>query len=613
MEIRLAGYNLDCDIIDACKKRFGDREDWTPETISAAYARISRSPKTVTELRADARAEVEKARRSNESIVFAMGHSSVAEHAVFNLDVLGVSRLLVERSNASACVPTRRNPSATSSSGTTSSSRRRSGGRAWRTPSRRRSGRSTPSTGRFTRSCGHMSCAAPDLAAEPTNRALLEGWAKRTRYIIALATESPARHDGQRPQPGADAPPARRPSLLEAQACSRKMYASTKAVAPSLIRYTEPTAYDTRTGAALREACAAWLAERGKPDAPVPADREADVPPVRLVHITPEADDRIAAAIVHGASTLSLDACRRAVAAMPPAARTDLFRAAFRHLESHDAVRREFEYADLTYELTMSASCYAQWKRHRMATITVQGYDPDLGVAVDPRSGWSRPFATSSDNRETYEDPPGGAGGGALSPHERPPAAGSDEDQRPGAVPYRAPPGRPPRPVGHPDADGGHARSRPGDDAPHPDARRGQGPLSRTDVRGLRRGLKAPVRQARHDRNTGFRHSDTVLVTEGASPTAWPDRLEVDPARKCLGAARGKSSQTTETADEKKKTGTSRGYPTTAFVAKLRRLADAQERASDSRSDRGERIFVPSDAVYTIEHEREGGVEIDSR
>ena len=96
MNILLAGYNLDYDLIRKLKEKSGLQQDLTPETISAAYARISRNPKPVNELRELARDEVEKARSSNRNIVFEMGHSSVAEHAVFNIDVIGVSRLLVE-------------------------------------------------------------------------------------------------------------------------------------------------------------------------------------------------------------------------------------------------------------------------------------------------------------------------------------------------------------------------------------------------------------------------------------------------------------------------------------------------------------------------------------
>ena len=83
MKIILAGYNLDYDLIRELKEKSALRQDLTPETISAAYARISRSPKPVNELREIARAEVDKARQSNRNIVFSMGHSSVAEHAVF--------------------------------------------------------------------------------------------------------------------------------------------------------------------------------------------------------------------------------------------------------------------------------------------------------------------------------------------------------------------------------------------------------------------------------------------------------------------------------------------------------------------------------------------------
>ncbi|TFG37252.1 MAG: FAD-dependent thymidylate synthase, partial [Syntrophobacterales bacterium] len=96
MEIILAGFNIDNETIQEIQSSPNGPDNLTPETISAAYARISRNPLPVNELRKIARKEVEKSRKSNETIVFGMGHSSVAEHAVFNIDVLGVSRLIVE-------------------------------------------------------------------------------------------------------------------------------------------------------------------------------------------------------------------------------------------------------------------------------------------------------------------------------------------------------------------------------------------------------------------------------------------------------------------------------------------------------------------------------------
>ena len=51
-----------------------------------------------------------------------------------------------------------------------------------------------------------------------------------------------------------------------------------------------------------------------------------------------------------------------------------------------------------------------------------------------------------------------------------------------------------------------------------------------------------------------------------------------------------------------------RTYTRSQFVAKLRRLADALERGRPfTLQIAGERLHVPKDAVFNIEHERAGG------
>jgi len=53
-----------------------------------------------------------------------------------------------------------------------------------------------------------------------------------------------------------------------------------------------------------------------------------------------------------------------------------------------------------------------------------------------------------------------------------------------------------------------------------------------------------------------------------------------------------------------------KAYPTSEFVAKLRRLADCLE--NDEKFEiqiAGERIYVPVRAEYNIEHERNGAEE----
>lgn len=51
-----------------------------------------------------------------------------------------------------------------------------------------------------------------------------------------------------------------------------------------------------------------------------------------------------------------------------------------------------------------------------------------------------------------------------------------------------------------------------------------------------------------------------------------------------------------------------RTYPRAQFVAKLRRLADALEsEGAFTIQVAGERLRIPADAVFNIEHERAGG------
>ena len=61
-----------------------------------------------------------------------------------------------------------------------------------------------------------------------------------------------------------------------------------------------------------------------------------------------------------------------------------MFKTAFENLQAHDAVLRELENVDLQFELILSASCFAQLKRHRMSTIIAQDYNPQLGVTIPP-------------------------------------------------------------------------------------------------------------------------------------------------------------------------------------------------------------------------------------
>ncbi len=404
MKIIVAGYNIDAETIGSLREGMAAGEEPTPETIAAAYARISRNPLAVDRLRAEARGEVERARRSNRTIVFEMGHSSIAEHAVFNVDVLGVSRLLVEEiEKFRLCSYTEKSqryvlfqddfvlPAEI----------------AYDTGLAAKFRETVHGQYRFYHDAyARLREAAFRKAGEPGDaaaRTMLEGPAKEdARYGICLAMETQlgmtinARNLELMIRRCAAHP------LAEAQAFGRSLYEATKDVAPSLVRYTEATDYDLKTRAELRAAAAALIAEG---DGEGRGAEYGD--PVRLVEATPAADERLAAALLHSSSQLSLSRCRGVAAHMGAEAKDALFKTALRHLQAHDTVLREFEYVELLFELIVSAACFAQLKRHRMATMTCQDYDPTLGLTVPPtvrEAGMTGAFVENAARAEDLSD-----------------------------------------------------------------------------------------------------------------------------------------------------------------------------------------------------------------
>ena len=403
MKVVLAGYNIDADVIEELKRHAPARRDVTPETLSAAYARISRDPRPADVLRTVARQEVEKARRSNQAIIFRMGHHSVAEHAVFNFDIIGVSRLALEEIEKFRLC-----------SYTEKSQRYITLGDDFVIP------REITKAGAvdlfvaavreqnalyhrlYERLRPHIFEKHADLAANPKNHSALDGWAKEdARYAVSLATEGQvgltinARNLELLVRRFA----ARR--LTELRELNRKLYDLAREVAPSIILFTEATDFDSRTYEEFAEAARALghgpmegeiespaAAFRKKTSDESTAAKRAGCRPrdvaVRLVDFTREADERILAALLHSSTSDPYDRCLARVNELGQPEKRALFKSAFRRMEFYDFPLREFEYADLTFAADVSASCFAQLKRHRMATLTAQSYDPALGVSVPP-------------------------------------------------------------------------------------------------------------------------------------------------------------------------------------------------------------------------------------
>lgn len=376
MKVTLAGYNIDSVVIDELKKNNPPREDVTPETLSASYARISRDPRPAEELRAIARAEVSRARRSNQNIIFKMGHHSVAEHAVFNFDIVGVSRLALEEiEKFRLCSYTEKSqryiklkddfviPEEIKKSGME------------RVFVKTVKAQNVLYHRLFARLKPFMFDKFRDLAKDPKKHSILNGWAMEdARYIVSLATmgqlgltlnarnlEFIIRRFASK-------------KLAELKELNQKIYDLAKDVAPSIILFTGANDFDALTYPELKK----------KAEKIIEQEFNAKKGEVSLVGCTLDGDAKLAAALIHSTTALPYTECLKRAIRLSQEDKHDLMKSAMQYMEFYDSPLREFEYVDLTFELVVSATCFAQLKRHRMATMTAQAYDPSLGVIVPP-------------------------------------------------------------------------------------------------------------------------------------------------------------------------------------------------------------------------------------
>lgn len=377
MKVFLAGYNVDTEVLRQLQLKKGKRQDLTPEVISAAYARISRDPRPINKIREDSRKEVEKARKSNSTIIFKMGHHSIAEHAVFNLDILGVSRLTMEELEKFRLC-----------SYTEKSQRYITLDKGFIIPKeinkttlekpflKMISEQNKTYFELFKKLKEYVFKKYSSLAANSKNYSLLEGWAKEdARYITALATKSQV---GQTIN-------ARNLELLlrrfascpldEIRTLGRMIYKKISDVAPSIVLFHQVNDRDLKTYPQLKELTFKIINENHMP---ISNNKKE----VELVNYTPNADLAIAASLLHTTSKLNFNQCQDIVKQLSQDKLKEIFKTSWRNMQFYDSMLREFEYANLTFNIILSAACFGQLKRHRMSTITSQAYDPNLGITI---------------------------------------------------------------------------------------------------------------------------------------------------------------------------------------------------------------------------------------
>jgi thymidylate synthase ThyX len=142
-----------------------------------------------------------------------------------------------------------------------------------------------------------------------------------------------------------------------------------KQEAPTLIKYAGCNAYLMETSEKM-----SLQAER------VPQHPGSDF---TLIDYDADGEDKILAAILFRFSqNRPFAACLDYVKQLDEAGRQDLVQALMADRGPFDQPLREFEYAQMTFEVVMDQGAYFEFKRHRMMTQTVQPLTALLGYAT---------------------------------------------------------------------------------------------------------------------------------------------------------------------------------------------------------------------------------------
>lgn len=375
MKVLLAGYNIDKSLID----KYVRNEVATPEVISAAYARISRSTKSVDELRKNALSELEKARTSNQSIIFDMGHSSIAEHAVFNIDLIGVSRYITEHIQKSRLA-----------SFTEKSQRYVTFERDYVIPEELEGELKDQYITFMDKLFLEYKLTLEEIKVTQANPSLkkrdLENLAKEdARYILPLATKT---------QMGITINARSLESLLRRLAClhnseAQLLYTKMKdlvcKVSPSLVKYTEADCFYQKSfgdDIALEES--------------------SESIPVKVLCSSETPDDTVLTGLLYQNSTWGFKDILKHVTQLSQEQKAQIYSDVFSGIKSWHKLPKAFELADFTMEFVMSESCWSQFKRHRLCTILKQSVSPQLGHEIPPavlaagrKTAWEKLFAQS--------------------------------------------------------------------------------------------------------------------------------------------------------------------------------------------------------------------------
>lgn len=347
---------------------------YSPETIAVAFAKTSRSPQPFDEIAAELNDE--SSARFHEKWVVGYGHSSVAEHAVLHLALENVSRLAIETIEANRLA-----------SYTEKSTRYQLwDDDAYYLPDELVG---SPYEADYSRLC----------------QRLFETYLQSTSSVRAWLTESMPRNEGE-----SESAYERRLApaavdicrfLLPAAALANVgMTINARALEYAICKLLSSPLEEVRAiGERLREvgqletptlikyaACNEYLLDvetkmtQTARDVAAPVD---DLQDFRMLEWDQDGQERVLAAILFRfGHQANFQDCYDHVVSLTADQKTRLAAELMENRGSFDQPLREFEYAQMSFEVVMDQGAYFEFKRHRMMTQTVQPLTAELGFAV---------------------------------------------------------------------------------------------------------------------------------------------------------------------------------------------------------------------------------------
>ena len=172
--------------------------------------------------------------------------------------------------------------------------------------------------------------------------------------------------------------------LSEEQELGGELKTRGREITPTLIKYAESSDYVAISREAQKDSSALLYGGQQTVPSPLMGDGQSEGTDVTLAHCDPDADSKLAAALLYRFSGLPYPQVWRQVEAMAQHDRYRVIDSCLGKLGPHEPPARELEVVSYTFEFVMDYGAYREFKRHRMQTYIPQPLTVAGGYLTPP-------------------------------------------------------------------------------------------------------------------------------------------------------------------------------------------------------------------------------------